>query len=148
MHAVEAVSTTLLKLTASSSSSSPPTPLYAFLAHHHRRRRRRHDHLLPQDAKRIMPGCDVVQLLRSNPDMVLSLVKGKNLLPYDEYKNPVSQLWLPVRVRAWAWACVRGWVGGCARAPTWHHRAGATCLLERMAIHVTPVAPPPRLLTV
>lgn len=43
-----------------------------------------------EDARRIMPGSDIVQLLRSNPELVLSLVKGKNLLPYDEYQNPWS----------------------------------------------------------
>lgn len=43
-----------------------------------------------QDAKRIMPGIDVAQMLRSNPDMVLSLQKGKNLIPYDQIENPWS----------------------------------------------------------
>ncbi len=36
------------------------------------------------DVRRIMPaGTDPVLLLRSNPDMVLSLVKGKQLIVYD-----------------------------------------------------------------
>jgi hypothetical protein len=42
------------------------------------------------DAKRIMPHIDVQQMLRSNPDMILSLQKGKNLIPYDQIANPWS----------------------------------------------------------
>ncbi|GIL83712.1 hypothetical protein Vretimale_10507 [Volvox reticuliferus] len=41
-----------------------------------------------EDAQRIMPGMDVTAMLRSNPDMILSLVKGKNLIPYDQISNP------------------------------------------------------------
>jgi hypothetical protein len=41
-----------------------------------------------QDARRLMPGADVEALLRSNPDLVLSLIKGKNLIPYDQLDNP------------------------------------------------------------
>lgn len=36
-----------------------------------------------QDAKRMMPNLDVAQTLRTNPDMILMLVKGKSLIPYD-----------------------------------------------------------------
>ncbi|WIA10616.1 hypothetical protein OEZ85_010798 [Tetradesmus obliquus] len=43
-----------------------------------------------EDAKRIMPGMDITQMLRSNPDMILSLQKGKNLIPYDQIDNPWS----------------------------------------------------------
>jgi hypothetical protein len=46
--------------------------------------------LVLQDAKRIMPGIDITQMLRSNPDMILSLQKGKNLIPYDQIDNPWS----------------------------------------------------------
>jgi hypothetical protein len=46
--------------------------------------------LLLQDAARIMPGIDVTSMLRSNPDMILSLQKGKNLIPYDQLDNPWS----------------------------------------------------------
>lgn len=46
--------------------------------------------VLLQDAKRIMPGMDITQMLRSNPDMILSLQKGKNLIPYDQIDNPWS----------------------------------------------------------
>jgi hypothetical protein len=46
--------------------------------------------LLLQDAARIMPGIDVTSMLRSNPDMILSLQKGKNLIPYDQIDNPWS----------------------------------------------------------
>ena len=35
------------------------------------------------EAKRLMPGKDVVQLLRNNPDFILSLQRGSNLIPYD-----------------------------------------------------------------
>jgi hypothetical protein len=56
---------------------------------------RGHEHLcavllLLQDAERIMPGIDVANMLRSNPDMILSLQKGKNLIPYDQIDNPWS----------------------------------------------------------
>lgn len=27
-------------------------------------------------------------MLRNNPDVILSLVKGKNLIPYDQISNP------------------------------------------------------------
>ncbi|KXZ47268.1 hypothetical protein GPECTOR_36g120 [Gonium pectorale] len=43
-----------------------------------------------EDARRIMPGMDVTAMLRSNPDVILSLVKGKNLIPYDQISNPWS----------------------------------------------------------
>lgn len=43
-----------------------------------------------EDARRIMPGVDVAAMLRSNPDTILSLFKGKNLIPYDEFKNPFT----------------------------------------------------------
>lgn len=42
------------------------------------------------DAKRIMPGMDLPHMLRSNPGMIMGLVKGKNLIPYDEFSNPWS----------------------------------------------------------
>jgi len=42
------------------------------------------------DAKRIMPNMDVQQMLRTSPDMILSLQKGKNLIPYDQIANPWS----------------------------------------------------------
>lgn len=41
-----------------------------------------------EDARRIMPGIDVTQMLRANPDVILSLVKGKNMIPYDQIENP------------------------------------------------------------
>ena len=41
-----------------------------------------------EDAARIMPNIDVAKMLRSNPDMVLSLQKGKNLIVYDQIENP------------------------------------------------------------
>ncbi|PNW77033.1 hypothetical protein CHLRE_10g419500v5 [Chlamydomonas reinhardtii] len=41
-----------------------------------------------EDAKRIMPGINVTSMLRNNPDVILSLVKGKNLIPYDQISNP------------------------------------------------------------
>ncbi|EFJ50641.1 hypothetical protein VOLCADRAFT_120611 [Volvox carteri f. nagariensis] len=41
-----------------------------------------------EDARRILPGTDVTAMLRSNPDIILSLVKGKNLIPYDQISNP------------------------------------------------------------
>jgi len=37
----------------------------------------------PQDTKRLMPTLDVAAMLRSNPDMVLSMMKGKHLIVYD-----------------------------------------------------------------
>jgi hypothetical protein len=37
-----------------------------------------------QDSKTLLPGMDPVQMLRTNPDMVLSLVKGKHMVPYDQ----------------------------------------------------------------
>jgi hypothetical protein len=43
-----------------------------------------------EDARRIMPGVDVAQMLRQNPDMVLSLQKGNNLIEYDQIKNPFT----------------------------------------------------------
>ncbi|GLC45449.1 hypothetical protein PLESTB_000617100 [Pleodorina starrii] len=43
-----------------------------------------------EDARRIMPGIDVTAMLRANPDMILSLVKGKNMIPYDQISNPWS----------------------------------------------------------
>jgi hypothetical protein len=36
-----------------------------------------------KDAKRLMPKMDVAHTLRTNPEMVLSFQKGKNLIPYD-----------------------------------------------------------------
>ncbi len=27
-------------------------------------------------------------MLRANPDVILSLVKGKNMIPYDQIENP------------------------------------------------------------
>ncbi|KAG2446366.1 hypothetical protein HXX76_000952 [Chlamydomonas incerta] len=41
-----------------------------------------------EDARRIMPGINVTSMLRNNPDVILSLVKGKNLIPYDQISNP------------------------------------------------------------
>ncbi|KAI8469812.1 MAG: hypothetical protein J3K34DRAFT_422489 [Monoraphidium minutum] len=43
-----------------------------------------------EDAKRLMPGLDVPAMLRANPDMVLSLMKGKHLITYDQLKNPFT----------------------------------------------------------
>ena len=45
---------------------------------------------LAQDAKRLMPGLDVAAMLRANPNMVLSLMKGKHLITYDQIDNPFS----------------------------------------------------------
>ena len=42
------------------------------------------------DAKRIMPNQDIAQLLRNDPDMIMSLMKGKNLIVYDHFDNPFS----------------------------------------------------------
>lgn len=42
------------------------------------------------DARRLMPNVDVVKMLRNEPQMILSLIKGKNLIPYDELANPWS----------------------------------------------------------
>ena len=39
--------------------------------------------VLPQDAKRLMPKMDIAHTLRTNPEMVLSFQKGKNLIPFD-----------------------------------------------------------------
>jgi len=36
----------------------------------------------------MLPGTDVGALLRNDPDVVLSLQKGVNLIPYDEFENP------------------------------------------------------------
>ncbi|MEW5301569.1 MAG: hypothetical protein WDW36_004422 [Sanguina aurantia] len=41
-----------------------------------------------EDARRMMPGQDVVAMMGSNPGLILSLVKGKNLVPYDQLENP------------------------------------------------------------
>jgi hypothetical protein len=43
-----------------------------------------------QDAQRIMPSSDITQLLRNDPDVIMSLVKGKGLIPYDQFDNPWS----------------------------------------------------------
>eukprot|EP00798_Chlamydomonas_sp_ICE-L_P004057 gene4057-14143_t len=43
-----------------------------------------------QDAKRILPDMDLPDTLRRNPQLILSLVKGKALIPYDDFKNPWS----------------------------------------------------------
>ncbi len=45
---------------------------------------------VPQDAKRIMPDMDLPQMLRTNPEIIMSLVKGKNLIIYDQLSNPWS----------------------------------------------------------
>jgi uncharacterized protein YlzI (FlbEa/FlbD family) len=37
-----------------------------------------------------MPNLDVAAMLRSNPDMVLSLMKGKHLINYDQLDNPFT----------------------------------------------------------
>jgi uncharacterized protein YlzI (FlbEa/FlbD family) len=37
-----------------------------------------------------MPGLDVAAMLRANPNMVLSLMKGKHLITYDQIDNPFS----------------------------------------------------------
>jgi hypothetical protein len=37
-----------------------------------------------------MPGSSLPQLLRTNPDIIMSLCKGKNLIPYDQVSNPWS----------------------------------------------------------
>lgn len=36
-----------------------------------------------EDAKRLMPGLNVAATLRSDPEIILSFMKGKNLIPYD-----------------------------------------------------------------
>ncbi|MEW5319146.1 MAG: hypothetical protein WDW38_010315 [Sanguina aurantia] len=41
-----------------------------------------------EDARRMIPGQDVVAMMGSNPGLILSLVKGKNLVPYDQLENP------------------------------------------------------------
>jgi len=43
-----------------------------------------------EDARRIMPNRDIAQLLRNDPDMIMSLMKGKNLIVYDHFENPFS----------------------------------------------------------
>lgn len=45
-------------------------------------------HVALQDSKRLMPGQDPVELLRRTPEVVLSLVKGKHMVPYDQLTNP------------------------------------------------------------
>lgn len=37
-----------------------------------------------------MPNLDVAAMLRANPDMVLSLMKGKHLITYDQIANPFT----------------------------------------------------------
>lgn len=37
-----------------------------------------------------MPNLDVAAMLRANPDMVLSLMKGKHLIMYDQIANPFT----------------------------------------------------------
>ena len=41
-----------------------------------------------EDFKRIMPDRDLALQLRSEPDLILQLMKGKNLIPYDQVSNP------------------------------------------------------------
>lgn len=43
-----------------------------------------------QDAMRILPGSTLPELLRQNPELITSLVKGKSLIPYDQVSNPWS----------------------------------------------------------
>ncbi|GBF93928.1 hypothetical protein Rsub_06177 [Raphidocelis subcapitata] len=43
-----------------------------------------------EDAARLMPGQDIASMLRANPGMVLSLMKGKHLITYDQIDNPFS----------------------------------------------------------
>lgn len=43
-----------------------------------------------EDARRIMPQIDVQSMLRQKPDMVLSLMKGKSLITYDQIPNPFT----------------------------------------------------------
>jgi hypothetical protein len=43
-----------------------------------------------EDAARIMPGVHLPTLLRSNPGLIMELVKGKALIPYDQVANPWS----------------------------------------------------------
>ena len=43
-----------------------------------------------QDAKRIMPQSDMTQLLRNDPDVIMSLMKGKSMIVYDHFDNPWS----------------------------------------------------------
>ncbi|GAX73212.1 hypothetical protein CEUSTIGMA_g665.t1 [Chlamydomonas eustigma] len=43
-----------------------------------------------QDAQRLMPTMDATELLRRDPDVILSLLKGKHMIPYDQVPNPWS----------------------------------------------------------
>jgi hypothetical protein len=41
-----------------------------------------------EDFKRIMPDRDLATQLRADPTLILQLMKGKNLIPYDQVSNP------------------------------------------------------------
>lgn len=41
-----------------------------------------------EDFKRIMPDRDLALQLRTEPSLILQLMKGKNLIPYDQVSNP------------------------------------------------------------
>lgn len=41
-----------------------------------------------EDFERIMPGRDLATQLRAEPGLILQLMKGKNLIPYDQVSNP------------------------------------------------------------
>ncbi|GFH17858.1 uncharacterized protein HaLaN_14572 [Haematococcus lacustris] len=41
-----------------------------------------------EDCRLLLPGVDPVVLLRVEPERVVSLVKGRALLPYDQLPNP------------------------------------------------------------
>lgn len=43
-----------------------------------------------QDARRLIPNVDIAKMIATDPQMILSLIKGKNLIPYDELANPWS----------------------------------------------------------
>eukprot|EP00955_Chlamydomonas_euryale_P094224 364839-Chlamydomonas_euryale.AAC.3 len=42
------------------------------------------------DASRIMPGMDLPKTLRTNPSMIMGLMKGRSMIPYDQISNPWS----------------------------------------------------------
>lgn len=42
------------------------------------------------DARRLMPGADVAAMLRADPGLVMSLMKGKHLITYDQIDNPFT----------------------------------------------------------
>jgi hypothetical protein len=63
-----------------------------------------HAPVVLQDSKTLLPGMDPVQMLRTNPDMVLSLVKGKHMVPYDQvcaHIKTLSSITVHNQYRAW-----------------------------------------------